>query len=79
MVGLGLALQRTRWGLALRAAADEPDVAELAAISVRRTSTSAWAVAGALAVLTAVVVSPLRGTIVGLPTTALGPPSCCAA
>ncbi len=73
VVGLGLALQRTRWGLALRAAADEPDVAQLAAISVRRASTSAWAVAGALAVLTAVVVSPLRGTIVGLPTTALGP------
>ena len=71
--GLSIFLGRTPYGIAIRAASENPDRAELAGISTRRISTIVWVLAAVLAVLTAVLVNPLRGTIVGLPTVALGP------
>ena len=65
VVGLGLFLQRTPWGLAIRAAADNHDAAELAAISTRRVSTLVWVLAGTLSTLTVVLVNPLRNVNVG--------------
>jgi ABC-type branched-subunit amino acid transport system ATPase component/ABC-type branched-subunit amino acid transport system permease subunit len=72
-IGLAVLLTRTPYGVAIRAGADNPDAARLAGIRVQRFSTVVWALAGALAVVTAVLVSPLRGTIAGLTATAVGP------
>lgn len=65
VVGLGMLLQRTPWGLAIRAAADNRDAAELAAISTRRVSTMVWVLAGVLSTLTVILVNPLRNVNVG--------------
>jgi ABC-type branched-subunit amino acid transport system ATPase component/ABC-type branched-subunit amino acid transport system permease subunit len=73
IAGLSVFLGRTPYGIAIRAASENPDRAELAGISTKRISTIVWVLAAVLAVLTAVLVNPLRGTIVGLPTVALGP------
>jgi ABC-type branched-subunit amino acid transport system ATPase component/ABC-type branched-subunit amino acid transport system permease subunit len=73
VAGLSIFLGRTPYGIAIRAAAENPDRAELAGISTKRISTTVWVLAAVFAVLTAVLVNPLRGTIVGLPTFALGP------
>ena len=73
IVALMLFLNRTPWGIAIRAVAGNADRAELVGISTRRISTMVWVIAGSLATLTAVLVNPLRGTIVGVPTLALGP------
>src|SRR5207249_3357711 len=70
---LGWFLTRTPYGLAIRASAENADRAELVGMSVKRVSTMVWVIAGVLATLTAVLINPLRGTIVGLPTPALGP------
>ena len=66
-------LTRTRYGIAIRASAENADRAELVGISTKRVSTLVWVLAGVLSTLTAVLVNPLRGTIVGLPSQALGP------
>ena len=73
IAAIGYLLTRTRHGIAIRAAAENADRAELVGISTKRVSTTVWVVAGVLATLTAVLVNPLRGTIVGIPTQALGP------
>ncbi|MHB8465655.1 MAG: ABC transporter permease subunit [Acidimicrobiales bacterium] len=73
IAALALFLDRTWYGLAIRAAAENPDKAELAAISTRRVSTLVWVLAGVLATLTAVLLNPVRGDVVGLPSAALGP------
>ncbi len=73
IAGLAVFLNRTPYGIAIRAAAENPDRAELSGISTKRMSTLVWVLAAVLAVLTAVLVNPLRGTIVGLPAAALGP------
>ncbi|WP_436793878.1 ABC transporter permease subunit [Actinospongicola halichondriae] len=65
VVGLGMLLQRTPWGLAIRAAADNRDAAELAAISTRQVSTMVWVLAGVLSTLTVILVNPLRNVNVG--------------
>ncbi|HMK98958.1 MAG TPA: ABC transporter permease [Acidimicrobiales bacterium] len=46
------------WGLAMRAGAENADSARLSGIWVRRTSTVAWMLAGALSAFTAVLTSP---------------------
>jgi ABC-type branched-subunit amino acid transport system ATPase component/ABC-type branched-subunit amino acid transport system permease subunit len=73
LAGLTYFLNRTRFGIAIRAAAENADAARLAGISVRRVSTSVWVLGGALATATAILIAPIRGTLVGLPTPALGP------
>jgi ABC-type branched-subunit amino acid transport system permease subunit len=48
----------SRWGLAMRAAADNAESARLSGVWVRRSSTMAWTVAGVLSAVTAVLASP---------------------
>ncbi|MHB8465758.1 MAG: ABC transporter permease subunit [Acidimicrobiales bacterium] len=73
IVALTLLMNRTPHGIAIRAAAENPDRAELAGISTKRVSTLVWVLAGVLSTLTAVLINPIRGTIVGIPSQALGP------
>src|SRR5207302_1677725 len=73
VAALAYLLNRTRWGIAIRASAENADRAELVGISTKRISTLVWVLAGVLATLTAVLIDPLRGTIVGVPSQALGP------
>ena len=73
IVALTLLMDRTPYGIAIRAAAENPDRAELAGISTKRVSTLVWVLAGVLSTLTAVLINPIRGTIVGIPSQALGP------
>jgi ABC-type branched-subunit amino acid transport system permease subunit/ABC-type branched-subunit amino acid transport system ATPase component len=70
---LAVFLTRTPQGIAIRAAADNPDAAELAGISAKRVSTLVWTLGGALAALTVVLYNPLRGVLAGVPQPALGP------
>jgi ABC-type branched-subunit amino acid transport system permease subunit len=48
----------SRWGLAMRAMAENADSARLSGVWVRRTSTVAWTVAGVLSAFTAVLAAP---------------------
>jgi ABC-type branched-subunit amino acid transport system ATPase component/ABC-type branched-subunit amino acid transport system permease subunit len=61
VAGLAWFLSRTTTGLRMRAAAANPDAALLAGVSAARMSTLAWAIAGAVAAFTAVLVLPTRG------------------
>ena len=58
ILGLALFLQRSRFGLALRSAAANPEAARMAGVSAARMSTLAWAIAGVLATFTAILVAP---------------------
>ncbi len=51
-------LERTRTGVAVRAAADNPDAARLAGIGVKRVSTIVWALAGGLAAVATILSAP---------------------
>jgi ABC-type branched-subunit amino acid transport system ATPase component/ABC-type branched-subunit amino acid transport system permease subunit len=62
---LALFMTRTRFGLAVRASASNPDTARIFGISVKRTSTIVWVVAAAFAALTAILVAPLQGVTPG--------------
>ena len=74
ILALSLFLNRTHYGVAIRAAAENADAARLAAISVRRVSTSVWVLSGVLATVTAVLVNPIRGVVLGSDfSAALGP------
>ena len=61
-IGLGWFLTRTIWGIAITAAASNPDATRLAGLSTRRVSTLVWVLAGALAGVTTVLAAPLRAT-----------------
>ncbi|MHB8661180.1 MAG: ABC transporter permease subunit [Acidimicrobiales bacterium] len=56
-------LNRSRFGLALRAAASDPERARVVAISPSRMSALSWAIAGAIAAYTALLIVPTRGFI----------------
>jgi ABC-type branched-subunit amino acid transport system ATPase component/ABC-type branched-subunit amino acid transport system permease subunit len=71
-LALAVFLGRTRWGVAVRAAAANPDAARLSTINIKLMSTLVWTVAGLLATVTAVLVAPLRGASAA-DTVALGP------
>ena len=73
IAGLAIFLNRTPYGIAIRASAENSDAARLAGISVKRISTLVWVLSGVLATATAVMIAPIRGTLVGQPTEALGP------
>lgn len=55
-------LRYSAWGQAIRASAENPDAARLAGISVKRTSTIVWVIAGILAAATALLFAPLRSS-----------------
>ena len=61
VLALAVFLRRSRYGLALRAAAANPTAARMSGISVARTSRLAWALAGGLSAFTAALVLPTQG------------------
>ncbi len=70
---LGYLLQRTRFGLAVRSAADNPSAASLSGISVRSVSTQVWVIAGVLSVVSALLIGPIQNLDAGSVQQALGP------
>ena len=65
ILALALFMTRTTFGLAVRASASNPDTARVYGISVKRTSTIVWTIAGAFAAVTAILVAPLLGVTPG--------------
>jgi ABC-type branched-subunit amino acid transport system permease subunit len=63
VLGLTVFLRRSRYGLAIRAAAANSDAARLSGVFTTRMSTLSWAIAGAVAAVTAILVLPTRGFI----------------
>ena len=61
VVALAVFLQRSRYGLGIRAAAQNPDAARLSGLSTSGMSSLSWGIAGALSTLTAVLVIPTQG------------------
>ena len=59
-IALAAFFRLSPYGQAVRAAADNPDAARLAGISVRRMSTIVWVIAGVLAAVTAILLAPKR-------------------
>jgi ABC-type branched-subunit amino acid transport system ATPase component/ABC-type branched-subunit amino acid transport system permease subunit len=57
---LSVFLTQTRAGLMIRASASNPDKSRMNGIRVRRSSTLVWAIAGAFAGVTAVLLGPLQ-------------------
>lgn len=64
VTALALFLRLSPYGQAIRAAADNPEAARLAGISVTRMSTLVWAIAGLLSAITAILSAPKLGTFV---------------
>lgn len=65
VLALTVFLRRSRFGLAIRCAAANPDSARLSGISASSMSSLSWALAGALSAFTAVLVLPSRGFSAG--------------
>ena len=61
VIALSLFLTYSRFGLAIRAAASNPEAARMAGIPAARMSAMTWAIAGALSALTAILTQPTRG------------------
>lgn len=61
IVALAVFLRRTRYGLGILSSAANPDAARLSGVFARRMSTLAWALAGALSALTAILSQPNQG------------------
>jgi ABC-type branched-subunit amino acid transport system ATPase component/ABC-type branched-subunit amino acid transport system permease subunit len=59
---LAFFMSRTRYGAAIRAAAANPDAAQLSGISIRRMSTLVWALAGGLSAIASILAAPLTTT-----------------
>ena len=61
VVALILFLRKSKYGLALRAAAAAPDTARMSGVFASRMSSLAWALAGALSAFTAIMTAPSLG------------------
>jgi ABC-type branched-subunit amino acid transport system ATPase component/ABC-type branched-subunit amino acid transport system permease subunit len=61
VVALAGFLRYTRFGLAIRSAAANPEAARMAGIPAARMSSLAWALAGGLSAFTAILTAPTRG------------------
>lgn len=61
MVGLGVFLFRTDWGIAVRAAAENDDRANLLGVPVSRLSGLVWAIAAVLSAITVMLRIPIFG------------------
>lgn len=70
VLGLVLFLRRSRFGLAIRASAANPEAARMAGVFSARMSSLSWAIAGGLAALTAILLKPTLGFV---PAETLGP------
>ncbi|MDQ6747677.1 MAG: ATP-binding cassette domain-containing protein, partial [Candidatus Dormibacteraeota bacterium] len=60
VAGVAAFLRYSKYGVAIRAAADNPDAARMASVSVSRMSTLSWAIAGALSAFTAIMIFPTQ-------------------
>ena len=58
-------LKRSRFGLAIRAAAANPEAARMSGIFASRMSSLAWVIAGALSAFTAILTAPTQGFVGG--------------
>jgi ABC-type branched-subunit amino acid transport system ATPase component/ABC-type branched-subunit amino acid transport system permease subunit len=65
MISLFVFLRRSRFGMAIRAAAANPDAASMAGMSPTTMATMTWALAGGIAAFTAALVLPTRGLLIG--------------
>jgi ABC-type branched-subunit amino acid transport system ATPase component/ABC-type branched-subunit amino acid transport system permease subunit len=65
VLGIAVFLKRSRFGLAIRAAAANPEAARMSGIFASRMSSLAWAIAGALSAFTAILTAPTQGFISG--------------
>ncbi|HWC33597.1 MAG TPA: ATP-binding cassette domain-containing protein [Mycobacteriales bacterium] len=65
VVLVGCFLKFSRYGLAMRAAAANPEAARMAGVFAGRMSSLAWAIAGALSALTAILTAPTQGFLSG--------------
>jgi ABC-type branched-subunit amino acid transport system ATPase component/ABC-type branched-subunit amino acid transport system permease subunit len=63
LVALGLFLVRSRYGVAMRGAASNPDAATLAGAAPQYMSMLAWALAGLVATFSALLILPSRGAV----------------
>ncbi|KQW53689.1 hypothetical protein ASC77_05330 [Nocardioides sp. Root1257] len=70
LAGLGWFLKYHRMGMAIRAAADDPDIARLEGIPARWMATLSWSIAGGIAAFSAILVTP---TTTGAGMDGLGP------
>jgi ABC-type branched-subunit amino acid transport system ATPase component/ABC-type branched-subunit amino acid transport system permease subunit len=70
---LAFLLTKTKFGLNVRAAADNPNAASLAGISVKKVSTQVWVLAGVLSSLSAVLFGPLTSEQASAAGNSLGP------
>ena len=61
VAGLAYFLRRSRYGLALRAAASAPETARLSGVFAARMSSLAWFLAGSLSAFTAILTQPAQG------------------
>ena len=61
VIALAVFLRRSRYGLAMRSAAANPEAARMSGIFASRMSSLAWAIAGALSALTAILTAPTQG------------------
>lgn len=62
---LAVFLNRTKYGIAIRAAAANPDAARLAAVNVRRMSTLVWCLAGVFVTIGTILSAPITTTTSG--------------
>jgi ABC-type branched-subunit amino acid transport system permease subunit/ABC-type branched-subunit amino acid transport system ATPase component len=62
ILALGVFLTRTKFGLAVRATASNPDTARVYGISVKRTSTIVWTIAAGFAGASGILIAPIIGT-----------------
>lgn len=61
LVGLlAFTLQKTKFGLSVRSAADNPSAAQLAGVSIRAVSTQVWAIAGVLTGIATLLIGPIQ-------------------
>jgi ABC-type branched-subunit amino acid transport system ATPase component/ABC-type branched-subunit amino acid transport system permease subunit len=58
IIALTVFLRRSRFGLALRSAAANPEAARMAGVYASRMSTLAWAIGGALSAFSAILIAP---------------------
>jgi ABC-type branched-subunit amino acid transport system ATPase component/ABC-type branched-subunit amino acid transport system permease subunit len=70
---LAFLLTRTKFGLSVRAAADNPSAASLAGISIKKVSTQVWVLAGVLSSLSAVLFGPLSSEQASAAGNSIGP------
>ncbi|WP_051400026.1 branched-chain amino acid ABC transporter permease/ATP-binding protein [Haloechinothrix halophila] len=61
VIGLGVFLKRSRYGIGIRSASANSEAARLAGIMASRMSSLAWGLAGILAAFTAILTQPTRG------------------